>query len=74
MILVLTRKNICSIIYLSLLLRELIGGVLLSTKTVEKQKEDYRQKIIEMVKKIEKCDILIYIYKLVFDIVKEDDK
>lgn len=34
--------------------------------------DDYRKEIIEMVKKINGCDILIYIYKLVVDIVKED--
>lgn len=36
------------------------------------EKEFYRTKIIEMVQKINRCDILIYIYKLVVDIVKED--
>lgn len=33
----------------------------------------YKEKIIEMVKETKRCDILIYIYKLVSDIVKEDD-
>lgn len=37
-----------------------------------REKEAYREKIIEMVQKIHRCDILIYIYKLVVDIVKED--
>lgn len=37
------------------------------------EKECYRKKIIEMVEKIKKTDILIYIYKLVEDIIKEDD-
>lgn len=35
--------------------------------------EFYKEQIIEMVKKINRCDILVYIYKLVVDIVKEDD-
>lgn len=34
--------------------------------------EYYREKIIEMVQKIHRYDILIYIYKLVVDIIKED--
>lgn len=36
-------------------------------------KEDYRKEIIEMVQKINRCDILRYIYKLVVDIRKEDE-
>lgn len=37
-----------------------------------REKEFYRKQIIEMVQKIKRYDILIYIYKLVVDIVKED--
>lgn len=37
------------------------------------EKEYYREQIIEIVQKTENCDILIYIYKLVCDIIKEDD-
>lgn len=36
-------------------------------------REDYRKEIIEMVEKIKKTDILIYIHILVKDIAKEDD-
>lgn len=36
------------------------------------EKEVYRERIIEMVKKMEKCDILVYIYKLTKDIIQED--
>lgn len=37
------------------------------------ENENYKNEIIKMVQKIHRCDILIYIYKLVVDIVKEDD-
>lgn len=37
-----------------------------------REKEYYRTRIIEIVEKIHDCDILIYIYKLVVDIAKED--
>lgn len=37
-----------------------------------KEKDFYKEQIIEMVQKIHKCDILIYIYKLVVDIIGED--
>lgn len=38
-----------------------------------KEKEYYREQIIEMLQEINRCDILIYIYKLVVDIIREDD-
>lgn len=38
------------------------------------EKENYRQQIIQMVKNVERCDILIYIYKLVSDIVGDDNE
>lgn len=38
-----------------------------------REKEWYKEQIIEMVQNINSCDILIYIYKLVFDIIKEDE-
>lgn len=37
-----------------------------------REKEAYREKIINMVQKIHRCDILIYIYKAVCGIIKED--
>lgn len=43
-----------------------IGGVFVN------EKEDYRKMIIEMVKNVKSCDILVYIYKLTLDIIKED--
>lgn len=36
------------------------------------EKEEYRKMIIEMVKNVRSCDILVYIYKLTLDIIKED--
>ncbi len=36
------------------------------------EKEEYRKKIIEMVKNVNRKDILIYIFKITEDIVKED--
>lgn len=36
------------------------------------EKDFYREQIIEMVKKIKSTDILIYLYKIVDDITKED--
>nr|DAM59381.1 MAG TPA: hypothetical protein [Bacteriophage sp.] len=36
------------------------------------EKEEYRKKIIEMVKNVNRKDILIYIFKIVEDIIKED--
>lgn len=38
------------------------------------EKEYYRQKIIEMVGKVESTAILNYIYIIVADVVKEDKK
>lgn len=38
-----------------------------------REKEYYRKKIIEMVKKIEKLSILNYIYTIVSDVEKEDE-
>ena len=35
------------------------------------KKEYYREQIVEMVQKIENCDILIYIYKAVLGVVDE---
>lgn len=35
-------------------------------------KEFYREQIVEMVQNINRCDILIYIYKAVCGIIKED--
>lgn len=39
-----------------------------------KEKEYYREQIIEMVQKTENCDILIYIYKLVCDVIGGDNE
>lgn len=39
-----------------------------------KDKDFYREQIIEMVKKTKSTDILIYLYKIVDDIIKEDKK
>lgn len=36
------------------------------------EKEEYREKIIEMVKNVNRKDILIYIFKITEDIVQED--
>lgn len=38
-----------------------------------RNQEWYREQIVEMVQNINRCDILIYIYKLVIDIIKEDE-
>lgn len=38
-----------------------------------KEKEFYREQIIEMVEKIKSTDILIYLYKITDDIIKEDE-
>ena len=43
-------------------------------KNCNKKREIYCQQIIQMVKNIERCDILIYIYKLVVDIVGDDNE
>lgn len=45
---------------------ECIGGVCVY------EKEDYRKMTIEMVKNVKSFDILVYIYKLTLDIIKED--
>lgn len=37
-----------------------------------KDKDFYREQIIENVDKIKSTDILIYLYKIVDDIIKED--
>lgn len=37
-------------------------------------KEFYREQIIEMVQKIKRFDILIYVYKLVDDIVNDNNE
>lgn len=42
------------------------GGVLVD------EKEEYRNKIIEMVKSVNRKDILIYIFKITEDIIRED--
>ena len=39
---------------------------------MDDEKEEYREKIIEMVKEIENCDILIYIYKATLGVVDEE--
>ncbi len=39
-----------------------------------REKDYYREKIIELVKKIKNQNILKYIYIIVSDIVKEDNK
>ena len=49
-----------------------IGGILV--ESCNEEKENYRQQIIQMVKNVERCDILIYIYKLVSDIVGDDNE
>lgn len=35
-------------------------------------KEFYKEKIVKMINEITRSDILIYIYKIVADVVKED--
>lgn len=42
------------------------GGVLVD------EKEEYRNKIVEMVKSVNRKDILIYIFKITEDIIRED--
>lgn len=37
-----------------------------------KEKEFYRKQIIEMVQKINRCDILIYVYKAICGVINED--
>lgn len=37
-----------------------------------KEKEFYKEKIIEMVRNIDRCDILEYIYTLISKIVKRE--
>lgn len=37
-----------------------------------REKEYYREQIIKMVKNVQRCDILIYIFKIVDDVIKED--
>lgn len=39
---------------------------------MDNEKEEYREKIIEMVKKIENIDILNYIYIIISDIMIEE--
>lgn len=39
-----------------------------------REKEWYREQIIEMVRKINRCDILDYIYTLIFKITKREGK
>nr|DAH99145.1 MAG TPA: hypothetical protein [Caudoviricetes sp.] len=36
------------------------------------EKEEYRNKIVEMVKSVNRKDILIYIFKITEDIIRED--
>lgn len=43
-------------------------------KTLMSPKEFYRDRIIEMVNQINRTDILNYIYIVVSDIVKEENK
>lgn len=38
-----------------------------------REKEYYKEQIIEMVQNINRCDTLIYVYKLICDIIKEDN-
>ena len=41
-------------------------------ESCNEEKENYRQQIIQMVKNVERCDILIYIYKAVLGVVDEE--
>lgn len=41
---------------------------------VFREKEWFRAKIEDMIKNINNTDILIYIYKITCDIIKEDDQ
>ena len=36
------------------------------------EKEEYRNKIVEMIKSVNRKDILIYIFKITEDIIRED--
>ena len=36
------------------------------------EKEEYRNKIVEMVKSVNRKEILIYIFKITEDIIRED--
>lgn len=47
-----------------------IGGILV--ESCNEEKENYRQRIIQMVKNVERCDILVYIYKAVLGVVDEE--
>ena len=47
-----------------------IGGILV--ENCNEEKESYRQQIIQMVKKVERCDILVYIYKAVLGVIDEE--
>lgn len=39
-----------------------------------KDKEFYKERLIEMIGKIKSTDILIYLYKITDDIIKEDEQ
>lgn len=41
---------------------------------MDNEKEDYREKIIEMVGRIEDIDIMKYIYIIILDIEKENNE
>lgn len=47
-----------------------VGGILV--ESCNEEKENYRQQIIQMVKNVERCDILVYIYKAVLGVVDEE--
>lgn len=49
-----------------------LSPLLKEQKSQMDEKEYYREKIIEMVKNVNRKDILIYIFKIVEDIIKED--
>lgn len=44
----------------------------MGVRIMDNEKEEYREKIIEMVKKIENIDILNYIYIIISDIMIEE--
>lgn len=46
-----------------------VGGILV--ESCNEEKENYRQQIIQMVKNVERYDILVYIYKAVLGVVDE---
>ena len=46
-----------------------IGGILV--ESCNEEKENYRQQIIQMVKNVERYDILVYIYKAVLGVIDE---